>query len=83
MPVYTFRNISNHDQQFDKVLKHEDKENFLKENPELEQIFTKVPPIGDPVRLGLRSTDDGFKEVLSKIGNAHYGSDLKNKLSRN
>ncbi len=82
MPVYTFRNINTQDQ-FDKVLKYEDKNNYLKENPELEQIFTKVPPIGDSVRLGLRSTDDGFKEVLSKIGNAHYGSDLKNKLSRN
>lgn len=82
MPVYTFRNI-NTQEQFDKVLKYDNKENYLKENPELEQIFTKVPPIGDPVRLGLRSTDDGFKEVLSKIGNAHYGSDLKSKLSRN
>lgn len=83
MPVYTFRNIDNQEQ-FDKVLKYEDKENYLKEHPELEQIFTKVPPLGDSVRLRLRTTDDGFKEVLHKIGSAHYGSDLiKNNLSRN
>ena len=38
--------------------------------------------IGDPVRLGVRTTDGGFKEVLSKIHNANYKSNLADKLSR-
>lgn len=83
MPVYTFRNTETKEQ-FDKAMKYEDKEKFLAENPLLEQIFTSMPPLGDSVRLRLRTTDDGFKEVLHKIGSAHYGSDLiKNNLSRN
>jgi putative FmdB family regulatory protein len=36
----------------------------------------------DPVRLGVRRTDDGFREVLSKIAEKVPKSNLKNKLSR-
>ena len=40
--------------------------------------------LGDPVRLGIRTVDSGFKEVLSRI-NAANGrkANLKDKLSRN
>jgi putative FmdB family regulatory protein len=36
----------------------------------------------DPVRLGVRKTDAGFREVLSKIAEKVPKSNLKNKLSR-
>jgi len=36
----------------------------------------------DPVRLGVRKADGGFKEVLSKIASANYKSNLTDKLSR-
>jgi len=39
-------------------------------------------PIGDPVRLGIRTVDDGFREVLSKIHERTPRSNLSNKLSR-
>ena len=40
--------------------------------------------LGDPVRLGIRRIDDGFREVLHKIGsNNGRRSNLKDKLSRN
>jgi hypothetical protein len=38
--------------------------------------------MGDSVRLGVRRVDDGFREVLSKIGAANYKSNLTDKLSR-
>ena len=38
--------------------------------------------IGDSVRLGVRTVDDGFREVLSKIHSNNYRSNLANKLSR-
>ena len=44
--------------------------------------FTQGPPIGDPVRLGIRTVDDGFREVLSKINERMPKSNLKDKLSR-
>jgi hypothetical protein len=40
------------------------------------------PAFGDPVRLGVRRVDDGFKEVLSKISERNYKSNLRDKLSR-
>jgi putative FmdB family regulatory protein len=41
-----------------------------------------VPAIGDSVRLGLRTHDDGFREVLSKIAEKVPKSNLRDKLSR-
>ena len=39
--------------------------------------------IGDPVRLGLRTIDNGFREVLSRIGAANgRQANLTDKLSR-
>lgn len=54
---------------------------YLEENPDLETIIG-APSMGDPVRLGVRKHDDGFREVLSKIGSANYKSNLRDKLSR-
>lgn len=35
-----------------------------------------APPLGDPVRLGLRKIDGGFKEVLQRIhaANGHHST---------
>ena len=46
------------------------------------QIVIGAPGVGDPVRLGIRTHDDGFREVLSKIHSSTYKSNLNNKLSR-
>jgi len=45
-------------------------------------ILLGSPSIGDPVRLGVRKVDDGFREVLSKVHEKTYGSNLNTKLSR-
>lgn len=82
MPTYTFRNKETQEIH-DKVLKYDEKEQYLKSNNQLEQIFTTVASIGDSVRLGLKTTDSGFKEVLHKIADNNYKSNLKNVLSRN
>jgi hypothetical protein len=40
--------------------------------------------LGDPVRLGIRTVDNGSREVLSKINSANgRKANLKDKLSRN
>ena len=80
MPTYTFRD-KNTGEVFDKLMKIADKEQFLLDHPHLESIIG-APAMGDSVRLGIRRSDDGFREVLSKIGAANYKSNLKDKLSR-
>lgn len=80
MPTYTFRNKNTGDV-FDKIMSYASREDYLKENPDLEVIMG-APAMGDSVRLGVRKNDDGFREVLSKIGAANYKSNLRDKLSR-
>lgn len=81
MPTYSFRNKDT-GEVFDQIMRIAEREQFLIDNPHLESIITGAPAMGDSVRLGIRSTDSGFKEVLSKISAANYKSNLKDKLSR-
>lgn len=80
MPTYTFRN-KNTGEVFDKLMSYASRQDYLEQNPELEVVMGSFA-MGDPVRLGVRRNDDGFREVLSKIGAANYKSNLSNKLSR-
>jgi putative FmdB family regulatory protein len=48
-----------------------------------ESHHTGMPAFGDPVRLGVRTIDDGFREVLSRVGSTNgREANLKDKLSR-
>ena len=46
------------------------------------QLKIGTPGVGDSVRLGIRTVDNGFREVLSKIHESQPKSNLNNKLSR-
>lgn len=74
MPTYTFRDKET-GEQFDRIMKIADREQFLADNPNLETIIG-APSIGDSVRLGVRKHDQGFKEVLQKIHSKTAGSIL-------
>lgn len=87
MPIYTYR-CSSCGSEFDELHRIDDRnkpcENPCKECGEHDTLSIKLQPVamGDSVRLGIRSTDDGFKEVLSKVSKT-AGSNLSSKLSRN
>lgn len=81
MPTYTFLD-KNTGEYFEKILRISEREKFLIDNPHVETAFLEAPNIGDPVRLGVRTVDSGFKEVLSKIHNSTPKSNLADKLSR-
>jgi hypothetical protein len=83
MPTYTFLNKTT-----DKIEEHrlsmDAYDKFKQNNPHLERYHTPGEgSLGDPVRLGITTTDNGFKEVLSKIAENNYKSNLRDKLSRN
>ena len=65
MPLYDFEDTKT-GEQFELQLKISEKDEFLKANPNLKQL------IGTPMIVGgvdgLRKPDEGFQEVLSKIG---------------
>jgi hypothetical protein len=74
MALYEFRNkitgIT-----FEEIISYDKRDQYLLDNPELELIITP-PHLGDPVRLGIRRTDQGFKEVMQKIHSTTPGSQL-------
>jgi len=51
-------------------MKISEQKNWLEANPDFEIAHTDIA-IGDPVRLGLRKPDAGFREVLQKAKAAH------------
>ena len=72
MPTYEFR-----DSNTGEITEHffkswESKDEFLAENPHLHQTMTKAPALVSGVAgLGSNRVPDGFKEVLSKVAEAH------------
>ena len=74
MPLYDFRNKET-GEVFEKMMSISAKEDYLKENPNIESVLGSNMLI-DPVRLGVRKNDAGFKEVLQRIHEKTPGSKL-------
>lgn len=73
MPVYSFRNKDT-GEEFSEMMSIAEKEKFLEENPQIEQILTHFPAMIDSFQLGIRKPDPEFRERLREIQKAHpYG----------
>ena len=66
MPTYTFKNKNTGDFE-EHVMKMSELDQFKSDNPHLERALVDVPSFGDPVRLGLRKNDDGWRETLARV----------------
>lgn len=75
MPIYTFKN-----KETEEITEHTCKiaelDKFKEDNPHLERYFNSVIPMGDPVHLGVKRLDNGFREVLQNIHRNTHGSVL-------
>ena len=76
MPIYTFRDKDT-DELIELTLRIADYDSFLSSNPNLERYIDSFP--GLVSGRGSIKTDSGFKEVLSKVAEAHPNSDLAQK----
>lgn len=74
MPNYDFRDKTT-GVVFERTMKIAEKEIYLTDNPNIESYHTTIN-LGDPVRLGIRKVDGGFKDVLSRIHDRSPGSTL-------
>ena len=74
MPLYDFKNKDT-GEVFEKMMSISAKEEYLVANPNIEPVLGANMLI-DPVRLGIRKTDQGFKEVLQRIHEKTPGSQL-------
>ena len=68
MPTYEFQD-TNTGEVFEKILKISEREQFLKENPHIEQRISSVRPVIDSARLGRMKPDQGFRDLLSSMKN--------------
>lgn len=79
MPTYSFYNTET-GEEFDLLMKYSEREIYLKENLHIQPMVTAAAIVS-----GVSTTNkvpNGFKEVLSKISEAHPGSQLSKKHAR-
>jgi hypothetical protein len=75
MPKYDFRHRES-GEIVELTMRISEKEEWLKANPQYESVILGAPSLGDPLRLGLRKPDQGFREVLQKAKAAHPRGDI-------
>jgi hypothetical protein len=81
MPTYSFFN-SETGEEFESFMKISERDEYLKSNPHIQPVVT-APAIVSGVSTSMQNrVPDGFKEVLSKVSEAHPGSALAQKHSR-
>lgn len=73
MPTYSFIN-NDTGEEFDMFMRISEREEYLKTNPNIQPIVT-APAIVSGV-AGQRRVPDGFKDVLSKVSEAHPTSEV-------
>ncbi len=76
MPSYNFRNKKT-GKVFEKVMKMSEREDYLKDNPDIEQMLS-TPAF----RYGVNNTqgvkvDDGFREIQQKAAENHPAHNMK------
>jgi hypothetical protein len=69
LPTYDFENTKT-GEVFEDIMKYSEKVDFLKKNPHIIALVSPIK-IGDPVRLGVKRVDNGFKDMLHKVKAAH------------
>ena len=80
MPIYSFKDKAT-EEIIDVTIRISDYDSFTADNPNLERYIDAVPGIVGGT--GTIRTDTGFREVLSKVAEAHPNSELADRtLSR-
>lgn len=75
MPIYSIMNTETQEV-FEVNVKFTELDSYLSERPTHKQVFTKFPGIGDPIRMGTRKPDDGFRDVLRTVQSHHKKNEI-------
>lgn len=79
MPIYNFLDTKTNEE-FELFMKISEREEYLKQNPHIQKVIT-TPMIVSGVSTRDK-VPDGFKEVLSKVAEAHPNSEVGNRYGR-
>lgn len=76
MPTYDFKNKET-GEVHEKFMKIADKEQYLLDHPELEQVLLYCPAFGDPIRLGVKKPPSDFqKYIIGGVRDKISGSNI-------
>ena len=76
MPTYSFQDTTTNEV-FDILMSMKDLDDYKQQHPTHQRYFDGTPSIVSGVSI-TNKIDNGFKDVLSKISEAHPGSPLAN-----
>ena len=74
MPTYTIKNTENNEQ-YDTVCSWNELQDFLKEHPVFKRVIT-APALVSGIEGKTHKGDEGFKENMSRIAEAHPNSPM-------
>jgi len=80
MPIYTFYNKRTK-KQFDEMMMIAEMEEYLKKNKHITQVLTGLNIVASVGNRTMK-TDSGWKDTLSKIGEAHPQSALARQTTK-
>jgi predicted nucleic acid-binding Zn ribbon protein len=75
MPIYSFKNTKT-GKVYDDMMSIADKEVYLKKNKHIQQMVTKINISSGVVGVGAMRNDNGWKEMQSRIAEAHPASEF-------
>jgi len=75
VPIYTFEN-SKTGEVYDDMMSISEKETFLKKNKHIKQLVTRINISSGVVGMGGMKNDNGWKEMQSRIAEAHPASEF-------
>jgi len=73
MPTYDFENTKTGEVTTE-MMSIAELDEFKKNNPHMKQLISKVNIVSGVMGMGRMKTDGGWKDMLSRIGDAHPGS---------
>lgn len=81
MPTYNFIDTET-GEEFEAFMKWSEREEFLKENPNIQSVLTAPAIVSSVAGMGSHRVPDGFKEVLSKVAEKHPNSTVGERYGR-
>jgi hypothetical protein len=75
MPIYSFKNTKT-GKVYDDMMSIAEKEVYLKKNKHIQQMVTKINISSGVVGVGAMRNDNGWKEMQSRIAEAHPASEF-------
>jgi len=70
MPTYSFYDTKT-GEEFEAILKISEREEYLRSNPHIQSVITAAAIVGAVSTSKQNKVPEGFKEVLSKVAEAH------------